>query len=133
MNGFAQILQSDFAGQLPPKAQNHIRRISESAVNMDKLVTGLLEFARLNWVGLTQSPVDPEVIVREALAALRSRLLKRKPFHDKNRSAGAGERSLGSVRGFICRGHRCPVATPSLLGAIPRGLRELAFHRFHTR
>ena len=71
MDGFAEILQSDFGDQLPPDAVRCIRVIRESAQRMGNLIDDLLAFSRLGREKLRVVDVDMRALVDETLAELR--------------------------------------------------------------
>lgn len=71
MDGFAEILQSDFGDQLPPDAVRCIRVIRESAQRMGNLIDDLLAFSRLGREKLRPVEVDMRDLVDETLAELR--------------------------------------------------------------
>jgi PAS domain S-box-containing protein len=58
MTGFSNILLTDYAPQLDPKASDYIGRIHQSAERMDQLIRDLLNYGRLNTAGLEIQDVN---------------------------------------------------------------------------
>jgi light-regulated signal transduction histidine kinase (bacteriophytochrome) len=70
MAGFSKMLQKERALELP--AETLVRRICQNAVDMDKLVTGLLDFSSLDFVPLIKRTVKPGKIFQEVFLQLHS-------------------------------------------------------------
>jgi light-regulated signal transduction histidine kinase (bacteriophytochrome) len=68
--GFAQLLQSEYAGRLDPQADDWIRRTVESSKDMQTLVRDLLEYSRVDSQAGTFGPVSMHQIVEGAVALL---------------------------------------------------------------
>lgn len=79
VRGFSQILLKDFSQQIPPDAQRQLRRISDAAITMSKLVEDLLRFARLDRHALTLQPVRITALAHEAVGELRREHFNRDP------------------------------------------------------
>jgi signal transduction histidine kinase len=58
MDGFSRILLEDYAPQLPPEAQPHLRIIRENANQMGRLINGLLAFSRLSRQPLNKRSIE---------------------------------------------------------------------------
>ncbi len=68
IEGFANALREDYAGQLDPTAHSYLEQIMKSAVRMNRLVRDLLEYGRLGRVELSQQVIP--------LASLKEKLLQ---------------------------------------------------------
>ena len=68
IDGFARILQEDFASALPPAAQDYLERITRSAAQMGRLIDGLLDFSRVGRQTFTAARVDMDTIVDAVIA-----------------------------------------------------------------
>lgn len=71
ITGFSRILLDEHEKVLPPDAARHLRRVSEGAQQMGRLVDDLLAFARLGRTPVRRVRVDPRQIVRDVLDDLR--------------------------------------------------------------
>jgi signal transduction histidine kinase len=65
LQGFSDVLLTEYAPQLPADAQGFLRRIGTSAGRMDKLVQDVLSYSRLVRGELAFEPVNMDVLVRE--------------------------------------------------------------------
>ncbi len=74
MSTFSQVLIEDFGAQLPPAAREHLGRIQDSAIRMDRLVSDLLDYSRLTRMELKIGPVSLESIVADAQTTLSADL-----------------------------------------------------------
>ncbi len=70
IDGFARILERDFAAEVPEKAQAHLARIREAAGRMGALIEGLLAFSRLGRRALHVRELEVADVVRAALEDL---------------------------------------------------------------
>jgi PAS domain S-box-containing protein len=70
LGGFSQMLVEDHTAALPEEAQRLILQIASSARHMSSLIDALLSFSRLGRQPLTQQPVAPADVARQALAEL---------------------------------------------------------------
>ncbi|MBU7582660.1 MAG: CHASE3 domain-containing protein [Nostoc sp. TH1S01] len=70
MQGFAQALLEDYSDQLDSSGQSYLHYIAEGALQMDTLITDLLNYSRLSRVQIQMQPVDLNNVVREALKQL---------------------------------------------------------------
>ena len=68
MQGFAEILNSEHAGQLDAPGRDYLRRISTAATRMDALILDILNYSKVGHGELLLRPVDVEVLVREITA-----------------------------------------------------------------
>ena len=78
ITGLGQVLLEDFAPQLPPPAQEHIRRMQASAGKMDALVTDLLRYATIGRQQLELKPVALRDAIRPAIELLETEISERK-------------------------------------------------------
>lgn len=78
MAGFARMLCTEHASQLPPEARHQLDRIHANAAKMGALVDGLLTFSRLNRQALKRQLVQPAEIVRRVLEDLQSDVVARR-------------------------------------------------------
>ncbi len=70
LNGFAMLLQEDYAEKLDATGVEYLQRISGSALRMDELVTDLLEYARLSHTDLPIERVNLNLQMKRVLAQL---------------------------------------------------------------
>ena len=68
MNGFAQILHSDYAEGMPADGRTLLERISVNASRMAELIDGLLGLARLARTQPRREPIDLSALVRSSIA-----------------------------------------------------------------
>ena len=71
MDGYAEIVQSDFGDQLPEEARRCVRVIREGAQRMGALIDDLLAFSRLGREKLRPADVDMRALAEETIAELR--------------------------------------------------------------
>jgi PAS domain S-box-containing protein len=92
MTGFSRILLDDCGPQLDERGRDYTMRIHESAQRMDRLIGDLLNFGRLNTVGLEIQDVNLEETFRSVLLNLDLEI--------KNRRAKISKKmALPRVRG----------------------------------
>jgi PAS domain S-box-containing protein len=77
ISGFSRILVEEFAPSLPEEAQHHLRRISQGAARMGKLVDELLNLARVGRQALTIQPTELNLIVQDVLILLEPEIAGR--------------------------------------------------------
>ncbi|MFO7583548.1 MAG: GAF domain-containing protein, partial [Anaerolineales bacterium] len=70
INGFARILQQDFAGELSPAADDYVEKIHDSGSRMAQLIDGLLDLSRIGRKPLIKQDVNPGEFVRQAIDSL---------------------------------------------------------------
>ncbi|BAY49046.1 two-component hybrid sensor and regulator [Scytonema sp. HK-05] len=70
LQGFAQILLEDYAGELDPIAQDFIKRILTNAQRMERLLRDLLAYSRLNRNELSPKPISLSNVMAEVLTQL---------------------------------------------------------------
>ena len=68
MQGFAQILLEEHAGQLDDVARSYLARIESSAVRMDLLIRDVLNYTRVMRSEALLVPVDLDQLVRDIIA-----------------------------------------------------------------
>lgn len=64
MQGFSDILLTDYASQLDPAGQNFLQRIASSAGRMDNLIQDTLNYSRVLRAELPMEPVNLRTLVR---------------------------------------------------------------------
>jgi light-regulated signal transduction histidine kinase (bacteriophytochrome) len=72
IDGFAGLLLRDFQAELPAEALQYARLIHASALEMQKLVTSLLDFSRSSRQPLKRQTVQPAELARASLDELLS-------------------------------------------------------------
>jgi two-component system, sensor histidine kinase and response regulator len=72
VDGFAAILDADFADQMPPDAQRLLARVRANSKRMEALIDDLLRFSRLSREPLSRRAVDVAALVREVVDELQS-------------------------------------------------------------
>ncbi len=88
MQGFAQALLEDCAGELSEEGMGYANRIIAAATRLDILIQDLLLYSRISHTRLDLEPVDTDRIIVEALANLERTMQETKasvdrigPFH----------------------------------------------------
>jgi two-component system, sensor histidine kinase and response regulator len=66
IDGFAQMLEEDFAVQLGEKGREVTRVIHDGCLKMDQLIVGLLAFSRASGQSLTLLPMNMTALAKEA-------------------------------------------------------------------
>lgn len=74
IGAFAQVLQQHSGHLLPPGEAGHLKRIMAAAGSAQRMIRGLLEFARLGQKKIAMAPVDLNQLVQEAREALAPEL-----------------------------------------------------------
>ena len=72
VDGFSRIVLEEYAPSLPEQARHYLEVARSSALNMGKLIDGLLAFSRLGRQPVRKEPVATDVLVREVLDDLRA-------------------------------------------------------------
>lgn len=72
IDGLLQVVQEDFAEQVPPQARQHIEAIAAQASRMGELIEDLLRLSRLGREPLQKRTVDMRSLVQEVVGALRA-------------------------------------------------------------
>jgi PAS domain S-box-containing protein len=72
MDGFSRILLEEYRPHLPAEAQKYLDFVRGSAVQMGKLIDGLLGLSRLGRQELRKVPVKLSVLVRQSMDDLRA-------------------------------------------------------------
>ncbi|HEY6191069.1 MAG TPA: MASE1 domain-containing protein [Bacteroidota bacterium] len=70
IDGFVELLRTELAGSLNREGERYLGVISESARHMGTMIENLLLFSRMSRVELQKAPVDPNLLVKETIAAL---------------------------------------------------------------
>jgi signal transduction histidine kinase len=71
INGFAQILLEEHAGELSPGAADYLRRIRLASLRMGELIEDLLQLARISRSTLERHRVDLSALAGQCIAQLR--------------------------------------------------------------
>lgn len=77
MEGFAQALLEDYAGELDPQGEDYARRIMRAAQRMDRLIQDLLAYSRVSRMEIRRSPVRLRQAIEEALGNLAEEIQAR--------------------------------------------------------
>jgi len=70
INGYVEMLQRDMAGQLSEKSAHYLATISESSVEMGRLIDDLLAFSRVARSEIKSVTVSLDEVVRDAIRGL---------------------------------------------------------------
>ena len=70
IEGFSDIILTDFGAQLPPQVKDYLQNIIQSATRMNRLVHDLLNFSRLSRIEIKSAPVNVAAAVSAALEQL---------------------------------------------------------------
>lgn len=65
--GFSTILNKQFADDLPPKAKQHLSRVTNGAQRMGQLIDDLLEFSRMGRQTVRKQVIQPSQIIEQIL------------------------------------------------------------------
>lgn len=68
--GYLQLLTRDAANQFPEKARRHLQTIGDAAVQMGRLIDGLLEFSRVGKIELLEQRIELDELVYETIRSL---------------------------------------------------------------
>jgi signal transduction histidine kinase len=74
MQGFAQLLKSEYGNKLDPIARDYLDRIASAAVRNDELIRDLLEYGRLSHEAAPLAPVDLRRTVEAIVRALEGEI-----------------------------------------------------------
>jgi PAS domain S-box-containing protein len=77
IEGFTDIILSDFEDKLPAEAKEYLRQIVASTVRMNRLVRDLLDYSRLARIELEAAPVNVRAAISDALNQLDPELRSR--------------------------------------------------------
>jgi PAS domain S-box-containing protein len=72
VDGFSRILLEEHAPEVPQEARRYLGIVRENALQMGKLIDGLLAFSRLGRQALSKQDVAPGELVRQVLGDLAS-------------------------------------------------------------
>ena len=78
LDGFARILDEEYAAELPAEGQEYVRDIRRNARKMGQLVDDLLAFSRLGRRAVDRRWIAPAALVQEVLEELRPELVSRR-------------------------------------------------------
>jgi PAS domain S-box-containing protein len=71
MQGFAELLITEYGARLDETGQSYLKRISGAAIKNDALICDLLEYGRLTHAELPMTRIDPGEIVRRVVHDLQ--------------------------------------------------------------
>ncbi|MCU1220534.1 MAG: sensor signal transduction histidine kinase, partial [Candidatus Angelobacter sp.] len=74
IEGFSDIILTDFGGQLPAQVQEYLQNIIQSATRMNRLVQDLLNYGRLSRIEIESAPVNVAAAVEAAIDQLDENL-----------------------------------------------------------
>ncbi len=78
MRGFADAVLEDQGEHIDETGRDYLDRIAKAAHRMDRMLVGLLEFARVSRVASSRHPVDLGEVLREAMASVNDIVSGRK-------------------------------------------------------
>ena len=67
MNGFAELLQQEYASKLEPEGQEYLQRIRTSATRLSELIQSILNYSRVSRAHLVLGPVELDTLVPRVL------------------------------------------------------------------
>jgi len=67
---FSTLVREDYAKTLDAEALDYLKRVSDSAEQMDRLIEGLLEYSRLSRGEIALRPIETSQVVEEVLRQL---------------------------------------------------------------
>lgn len=74
MQGFAQALQEDYGDRLDEMAQTYLQSITNSAIQMDTLISDLLAYSRLTRAQMELRPTDLNQVVAQAYRQVQAQI-----------------------------------------------------------
>ncbi len=77
MQGFAQLLQLEYADRLDDAGRDYLDRIGRAAARNDELIRDLLEYGRLSYEAVALAPVDLRQTVQAVLQAVAGEIQHR--------------------------------------------------------
>jgi signal transduction histidine kinase len=77
IKGFSEVIAEDFADDLPPEAQMMFKKIIRGGEQMDELITGLLDLARLEQKELERDQVDLSEMANTIITNIREQAPER--------------------------------------------------------
>ncbi|MBV8880741.1 MAG: PAS domain S-box protein [Planctomycetaceae bacterium] len=78
MSGFAELLDSDHREQLAEGARDYLRRITEAAALMDRMIEDLLTYSRMTRTEVLCHSLDPGLALDQVLHTLEPEIAARK-------------------------------------------------------
>jgi two-component system, sensor histidine kinase and response regulator len=76
-HGFVGIVLSETTGQISEQHHDYLRRAGESLLRLEKLITSLLNFSRLNQQPIRKELVQTKTVVEQALQSLEAEKIDR--------------------------------------------------------
>ncbi len=77
LDGFSDLLMTDYAAQLDEQGQNFLRRIQENSHRMGQLITDLLKLSRITRVEINPEPVNLALLAKNILTELQAQAPQR--------------------------------------------------------
>jgi PAS domain S-box-containing protein len=108
IEGFTDIVLTDFASELPPQAVEYLHQVVQSAARMNRLVQDLLNYSRLTRIEMEPTPVKVITAVDGACSQIDERLRKQVTV---------------AVNPKLCVSAHAPTLTQILLNLISNGLK----------
>jgi two-component system, sensor histidine kinase and response regulator len=71
IGGFSNILQKDFAAQIPDDARRLLKIVTSSAAQLSQMIDGLLNFSRSGRQPLSVQPIDVTSLIKQIVDDLR--------------------------------------------------------------
>jgi hypothetical protein len=71
IGGFSNILQKDFASQIPDDARRLLKIVTSSAAQLSQMIDGLLNFSRSSRQPLSVQPIDVTTLIKQIVDELR--------------------------------------------------------------
>ncbi len=70
IRNYAKFLEEDYGERIDEAGRDMLKRLSVLGQRLDRLIEGLLEISRVNWMALQRKPTDLDALVEEILATL---------------------------------------------------------------
>ncbi|MDB5802723.1 MAG: hypothetical protein JWN73_45 [Betaproteobacteria bacterium] len=70
IDGYARMLEEDYAGKIDPEGERLLMVVREEAVRMGRLIDGLLKYSKLGRQSITAGEIDSDRMVDEIFATL---------------------------------------------------------------
>jgi len=70
--GYAEFLRQDFVAKLPPEGLHYVQRIEESAARLDRLISDLLGYTRMQQVPVLREDVDLSAIAARVATQVKA-------------------------------------------------------------
>ena len=83
LQGFSSVLTAESSEGLDSRGRDFLRRINQSALHMDRLLTDLLAFSRISQQQIEIGPVNLEEAIDSALASLEAEIQQKQPLIER--------------------------------------------------